>query len=145
MPVDIQAFSHIGIRVHDLDTSCAFYAKLGFERVAGPLGPEPVAILEHPAGIELNLVINAHDDCRTNVLMDVPEKHPGFTHLALRVPDLDAARAELERQGIELSGQMRFPFGSGALFVRDPDGNTVELNDVQPGVWHTVDPATLPS
>ena len=53
--------SHIGIRVHDFDRALAFYSHLGFERIAGPLGPEPVAILEHPSGVEINLIINAHD------------------------------------------------------------------------------------
>ncbi|TNE84283.1 MAG: VOC family protein [Deltaproteobacteria bacterium] len=118
-----------------MERSVAFYATLGFELLAGPIGPEPVAILRHPAGIEINLVINAHPECTTNVLMDVPEKHPGYTHLALSVADVDHAARVLDAAGISLSGRMRFPFGGQALFVRDPDGNTVELNDLAEEAW----------
>ena len=41
----ITGIAHVGIRVHDLDRSRAFYELLGFEFVVGPVGPEPVAIL----------------------------------------------------------------------------------------------------
>ena len=58
-PVQIAGLAHIGIRVHDLDRSMRFYELLGFTKIAGPIGPEPVAILDHPSGLELNLVLNA--------------------------------------------------------------------------------------
>ena len=34
------------------------YEKLGFEFIAGPVGPEPVAIMEHPSGININFILN---------------------------------------------------------------------------------------
>ena len=55
----ITGFAHVGIRVRDLDTSRAFYANLGFEFVAGPVGPEPAAILAHPSGTFINFILNA--------------------------------------------------------------------------------------
>jgi lactoylglutathione lyase len=130
MAVGIQSISHAGVRVHDLERSQAFYGFLGFELIAGPIGPEPVAILRHPAGVEINLVLNAHEDCQVNLLMDVPEKHPGYTHLAFRVADVAAAQRAIEAGGYALSGSMTFPSGARAIFLRDPDGNVVELNDV---------------
>ena len=49
-PIQIAGLAHIGIRVHDLDRSMRFYELLGFKKVAGPIGPEPVAIsITHPA------------------------------------------------------------------------------------------------
>jgi lactoylglutathione lyase len=127
--VTVSGIAHIGIRVHDLDRSARFYALLGFEKTFGPVGPEPVAILEHPSGMELNLILNAPDPNAPNVLMDVPEKHPGITHIALFCPDLDAARAALESAGHALSGgPVRFPTGASAIFVRDPDRNVIELH-----------------
>ncbi|WP_399213110.1 MULTISPECIES: hypothetical protein [unclassified Synechococcus] len=36
------------ICVDDMKHSAAFYARLGFQLVAGPIGPRPVAILSHP-------------------------------------------------------------------------------------------------
>ena len=47
----ITGIAHVGIRVHDLDRARAFYERLGFEFVVGPVGPEPVAILSHPSGL----------------------------------------------------------------------------------------------
>src|SRR3954451_13403063 len=80
VPIPIQGLAHLGIRVHDLQRAVAFYELLGFTKTAGPLGPEPVAILEHPCGLEINLVLNAASATAPNLLMDVPEKHPGITH-----------------------------------------------------------------
>lgn len=129
MPVTILGFAHVGIRVHDLARSVAFYELLGFTKTVGPIGPEPVAILDHPSGVEINLVLNAHDPAAPNILMDVPDKHPGFTHIALLVPDLDAARATLEAAGISLSGgPIQFTPTARGFFVRDPDRNVIELH-----------------
>lgn len=122
-PSSITGISHVGVRVRDLSRSRAFYEQLGFELVAGPMGPEPVAILRHPAGVEINLILNASSDSGLNVLMDVPEKHAGYTHIALGVTSLAAVCALLDEAGIALSGKR----GEVAVFVRDPDRNVIEL------------------
>jgi len=128
-PIALTGIAHVGIRVHDLERSVRFYELFGFEKTAGPIGPEPVAILVHPSGIELNLVLNATDPDATNVLMDVPEKHPGITHVALHCPDIAKAKAQLEALGITPSGgPVRFGLGAQGLFVRDPDRNVIELH-----------------
>ena len=128
-PIPIAGLAHIGIRVHDLERSVRFYELLGFAKTAGPIGPEPVAILEHASGVEVNLVLNAPSAEAPNVLMDVPEKHPGITHVALLCPDIMAAKDRLEAAGIPLSGgPIRFAPGSQAIFVRDPDRNVIELH-----------------
>jgi lactoylglutathione lyase len=125
----VTGLAHVGIRVHDLARSRAFYELLGFEFVAGPIGHEPVAILRHPAGVEINLILNAAEASAPNVLMDVDEKHAGYTHIALAVRDLAEAQASLERAGHAISeGPVTFPDGSRAIFVRDPDRNVLELN-----------------
>jgi lactoylglutathione lyase len=127
--IELTGWGHIGIRVHDLERSAKFYALLGFEKTLGPIGPEPVAILEHPAGIELNLVLNAPNATEPNVLMDVPEKHPGITHVALLCPDLEAAKAKLEAAGIAITGgPVQLGPRALAMFVRDPDRNVIELH-----------------
>ena len=127
--IPVAGIAHIGIRVHDLERSVAFYALLGFTKTAGPIGPEPVAILEHPSGVEINLVLNAPKASEPNILMDVPAKHPGITHVALLCPDVLAAKRALEEAGVSLSGgPIRFETGSQAIFVRDPDRNVIELH-----------------
>jgi lactoylglutathione lyase len=126
----ITGLAHIGIRVHDLERSLRFYALLGFTKTAGPIGREPVAILDHPSGVELNLILNAQTADEPNVLMDVPDKHAGITHVALLVPDLDAARRELEAAGVALSGgPIQFGPKARGFFVRDPDRNVIEIHE----------------
>lgn len=128
-PLTISGLAHVGIRVHDLERSVRFYALLGFEKTAGPIGPEPVAILEHPSGVEINLVLNAPRASEPNVLMDVPDRHPGITHVALLCPDLAAAQRALEAAGIPLSGgPVQLGPAARAIFVRDPDRNVIELH-----------------
>lgn len=127
--IPVLGLSHVGIRVHDLERSLRFYALLGFVKVAGPVGPEPVAILQHPCGLELNLILNAPDAAAPNALMDVPHKLPGITHISLVCPDLGVAQERLERAGYPITeGPIRFPTGTRAIFVRDPDRNVVEFD-----------------
>jgi lactoylglutathione lyase len=128
-PIPLSGLAHIGIRVHDLERSLRFYALLGFTKTLGPIGPEPVAILDHPSGVEVNLVLNAPNAQEPNVLMDVPDKHAGITHIALLCPDILAAKATLEAAGFPLSGgPVRFGPHAQGIFVRDPDGNVIELH-----------------
>ena len=129
----VTGLAHIGIRVHDLARARAFYELLGFEHTLGPFGPEQVTIFEHPAGLEINLIVNAAQSAESNVLMDIPEKHAGYTHIALSVRDLGEVQSLLERAGYAISeGPVTFPNGTRAIFVRDPDRNVVELDEHAP-------------
>jgi lactoylglutathione lyase len=128
--IPIHGLAHIGIRVHDLARSVRFYQLLGFSKTAGPVGPEPVAILDHPSGLELNLILNAPGADEPNILMDVPDKHPGITHIAILCPDLDEATRVLAAAGIPLSGgPVQFSPTARGVFVRDPDRNVIELHE----------------
>ncbi len=133
MSLQVNGVSHIGIRVHDLDRSLAFYGLLGFSKTAGPMGPEPVAILHHPAGIEINLILNAPTAKVPNPLMDVAVKGPGYTHMALWVTSVDDAEHVLQAAGFPITERMTVPSGMRAIFVRDPDGNVVELDQTAKG------------
>ena len=124
----ITGIAHVGIRVRDLEIAREFYEGLGFVFVVGPVGPEPVAILEHPCGTVINFILNANTKGPENILMDVAEKYPGYTHMALAVSNVDEAMRDLEARGVAITeGPIDFP-GSRALFVRDPDGNVIEFN-----------------
>ncbi len=125
---EIDGINHVGLRVRDLDTSRAFYEKLGFVFLFGPVGPEPVAVIEHPSGVNLNLILNASDDAAPdNVLMDLPAKHTGYTHVALEISDADAVERQLLALGIEITERVEFG-GARFFFVRDPDGNVIEFH-----------------
>ena len=126
----ITGINHIGLRVAELARAREFYEKLGFEFLVGPIGPEPVAIMEHPSGVNINFILNANTT--GNILMDVADKHPGYTHVALDVTDLDAVIKQLAGLEIPLSGEL--DFGSAkAVFIRDPDMNVVEFHQVNSG------------
>ena len=128
---EIAGFSHVGIRVADAEQACAFYEKLGFV-LHYTDKKDPVLVLRNAAGVELNLIVNAvRRGEATNVLMDVPEKHAGITHFALRVPSIERTVAALGEAGIALT-EGPVPLGDGiSCFVRDPDRNVIELREEQ--------------
>lgn len=124
----ITRINHIGIRVHDLASARDFYQKLGFQFIIGPVGPEPVAIMEHPSGININFILNAATATNENVLMDVPVKYAGYTHVALEVDDMSAVIAQLNELSITITeGPIEFPTGI-SIFIRDHDLNVIELH-----------------
>ncbi len=124
----ITRINHVGLRIRDLTLSRAFYEKLGFEFLGGPMGPEPVAIMEHPSGVNINFILNASSDASpTNVLMDEPIKHTGFTHIALEIVDVEAVKNQLESHDIVITEFVEYE-GAMFFFVRDPDGNVIEFH-----------------
>ena len=125
----ITRINHVGLRVRELAAARAFYEKLGFVFIEGPIGPEPVAVMEHPGGINLNLILNATEDRSVvNQLMDVPQKHTGYTHIALEVRDLADAERDVREAGLGITEKIELPTGAAFFFVRDPDGNVLELH-----------------
>jgi len=124
----ITRINHVGLRVRDLALARAFYEKLGFEFLGGPMGPEPVAIVEHPSGVNINFILNASSDASpTNVLMDEPAKHTGFTHIALEITDVEAVKRQLDNHDIAITESVEYE-GAMFFFVRDPDGNVIEFH-----------------
>ena len=81
--------------------------------------------------------------------MDVRDKFPGYTHIALRVASIPETVAALNENGIPIaqgpvsfgeSGQISVcgtPLGGSVEFgvlVRDPDRNVIELRGREQGV-----------
>ncbi len=55
-------------------------------------------------------------------------KLAGFRHLALRVPAMEAAKAELEKRGVKFTEEVRPAAGGGrVLFFADLEGNLLHL------------------
>ena len=127
--LNIQKIDHVGIRISDKDRSVDFYKQLGFKLVAdaGFEQGHPI-IMRHPSGVVLNLLGPSTKADGVNILMDVEEKHPGYTHIALRVDSLEKAKALFKAQGIALTGSFSFK-NMSAIFVRDPDSNVIELDE----------------
>jgi len=125
----ITQINHVGLRVRSLDTAREFYEKLGFVFIVGPVGPEPVAVMEHPSGININFILNASENAsKENILSDVLVKHTGFTHIALEITNHYEVEEQLEQLQIPITETIELPDGRVFFFVRDPDGNVIEFH-----------------
>ena len=88
------------------------------------------SLIRNENEVELNLICNGADVTDgKNILMDVPDKYTGITHLALRVTDIKATIDGLRENGITITqGPVTFgKDGHVSVFVRDPDSNVIEL------------------
>ncbi len=127
--MNIETIDHIGIRVADLERAMAFYRLFGFE-VVHQADNDPVAVVKNAYDVELNLVFNANDENGgDNILMDIPTKYAGFTHVAFRVDSVLDTVELLRANDIEITqGPVKFGRdGHVSVFVRDPDRNTLEF------------------
>ncbi len=127
--IDIQTVDHVGIRVADLDRALAFYALFGFVAEHRAQN-DAVVVIKNRRKVEINLIYNANNDGDgKNILMDVPEKYPGYTHVAFRVGSIAATIAMLRENNIRITqGPVSFGRdGHISVFLRDPDRNVIEL------------------
>ncbi len=126
----IEKFDHVGIRISDKAASIAFYQTLGFDLIAdaGFERGHPIIMRNKASGVTINLLGPSTSSEGTNVLMDLPEKHPGYTHMALRVASMENTKAFLQEEGIPITGSFSFG-GLTAVFIRDPDRNVIELDE----------------
>ena len=127
--MNISNIDHIGIRITEKDAALDFYKILGFQ-LEQEVDFDDVIIMKNKTGVEINLINNGKDICNgKNILMDVPEKHPGFTHVAFSVESILQVMEVLENNNIPISqGPVTFGRdGHVSIFIRDPDRNTIEL------------------
>ena len=127
--INIEQFDHVGIRITDRERSVKYYESLGF-KIEVEVDFDAVIVMKNASGVEINLVVNGVDlNQGKNILMDVPEKHTGFTHVALRVESIIETLKKLEENNIAISqGPVTFGRdGHVSVFLRDPDRNTLEL------------------
>ena len=127
--INIQQFDHIGIRITDRSRSIEFYEALGFKVTFEP-DFDAVIVMKNDSEVEINLVVNGVDlNKGKNILMDIPDKHPGLTHVAFRVESIIDTMSSLQENNIAISqGPVTFGRdGHVSIFVRDPDRNTLEL------------------
>ena len=141
------ALTHIGITVTDIDKFVDFYQKyFGFElKMRGTFPPEFIAgsptlyrleegaysdfaFLAAPNGFTLELF-------QFNRLLPAEEpiwNKPGYHHLCLRVENVPEKHKEMAADGVEFFFEPK-PMGPAAgahwVFLKDPDGNMIELQD----------------
>ena len=128
--MQITAFDHVGIRVTDAERSIDFFRTLGFE-VDEEHSHERVAEMVNIAGVRLALSFNGvPTPDGKNVLLDVVPKRPGYTHAAFVVNAIDDVVAWADANQILIT---EGPVNWGrrlTCFVRDPDGNVLEFNEL---------------
>jgi catechol 2,3-dioxygenase-like lactoylglutathione lyase family enzyme len=133
MLFDTLRFDHVGIRVTDLAVAEPFYAKLGFVRDPHEFSAASRACgLVHPTGLRIHLIFNGEAAEEGNVLMDVPIKRPGYTHAAFVIDSMADLVAWFGEQGIAITeGPVRMGHDRRSVcFIRDPDGNVLEFNEL---------------
>jgi lactoylglutathione lyase len=129
LPAKILSVDHVGIRVTDRDVSRAFYEKMGFVET-DYFQDEQANEMETPSGVRINLIMNGAKRSN-NILLDEPIKHPGITHLAFVVSNLSKLQTWLQANKIVITeGPVQLSPRRITLFIRDPDGNVLEFNQL---------------
>jgi catechol 2,3-dioxygenase-like lactoylglutathione lyase family enzyme len=117
----LSAFQHVNTRSSDVERTKDFYVRLGLRVGDRPpfasrgywmyLGDVPVLhLVQRPDG-------QTHHDGSGNV-----------DHVAFEATDLDGTRRALNEAGFSFREAIVPRDGTVQIFVRDPDGLTVELN-----------------
>lgn len=116
----LSGLHHVAICVDNIDRALAFYTDvLGLEQVDRPPLPNDGAWL----------IVGGHEDQMVHLMITGDSAPATFQHFALSCPDLDEAAASLAARGYELSTPDVIPGYGRQAFVRDPEGNLVELNE----------------
>lgn len=131
MSFRVTAYEHVGIRVTNREASLAFYEKLGW-REEIDLPKHMANEMVNDAGIYINLIFNGVERPEgRNILQDEPVKHPGMTHAAFIVDDMDDLLVMLRKEGVRITeGPVIYSGRRKVIFVRDLDGNVLEFNEL---------------
>jgi len=147
-PFCIIAADHTGITVLNLERSVALWRDiLGFElshtahqtgkmakEITGVAGAEiKLAVVKAPGGHKIELLEYLAPADRKHV--NVRPCDVGSVHVALLVNDLDAVLERIAASGWRAAGKPQIlPSGPNAgkrvVYVRDPDGTTIELMEL---------------
>jgi catechol 2,3-dioxygenase-like lactoylglutathione lyase family enzyme len=120
----------------DLDAAERFYAEvIGLEKHAREEGRH--VFFRCAEGMVLIFNPEHTSTVRTAIAgSDLPlhgTRGPGHLAFAVHQSDIPAWRAHLERSGVEIESEVRWPQGGTSLYVRDPAGNSIEL--ASPAIW----------
>lgn len=121
MAITISRLHHAGFLVTDIERAADFYERvLGLETLPRPDFGFPGRWYDLKNGNQLHLM-------SLEKMPDHSTHRPTFDrHIALEVPDLNKTAEQLAEMGVEFgTGSGRG--GAAQIFLRDPDGNMIEL------------------
>lgn len=115
MPLRISRIDHVTVLVTDVARARAFYGGvLGLKEIAPPKEFDFVAVWYDLGGQYLHLLKKPSPDAESP------------RHFCLHVDDVAAAREELREKGLAIQETVKIA-AADRIFVRDPDGNRIEL------------------
>jgi lactoylglutathione lyase len=121
--------SYCGIRVRDLERSLKFYTELfGLKEVARGDHRKYNAglfVLLRDATSGQKLELNWYPEDSIYAIPFTPGE--GLDHIAFVVDDLKAAYKEFLEKGVEPTEISPSSFGGWVAYVKDPDGNWIEI------------------
>lgn len=121
MPITFTILHHASLIVSDKDVSLKFYnGVLGLKQIDRPDLGFPGAWLQVGASQQIHLLELTNPDPTTGR----PEHGGRDRHVALTVLDIAPVLEALKSSGVRYTLSKS---GRKALFVRDPDGNAVEI------------------
>ncbi len=130
LPLPVVAFSHVGISVADLDRSIDFYTGvLGFRVYADPRPGGHNRVLLGIDQVTLELFEGV---VGPETMVPEPTEFPA-SKLALTVDDITEARETALAHGVELWGELFDTEVSWVFWIRDPDGNAIQLHEFKGG------------
>ena len=113
----VERTDFVSVPVTDVERATAFYRDtLGLEQISDPGFPE----------FQLGENVSLYLIDLTKVGREFTEPHAAY--IALRVPDVEEARGELEAKGIEFHGETHDSGVCHMAFFSDPDGNALMLH-----------------
>jgi catechol 2,3-dioxygenase-like lactoylglutathione lyase family enzyme len=125
---------HPALAVRDVDALAAWYCQhLGYTYYFRH--EKPVWMLQAPDGSLLEIMPTDDTARPTRTTWT-----PGWSHLALRVNDLDAAVRQLDAAGVRWEGPAVVAIGGGRVRTFfDPEGNLLQLVERHPVERHPVE------
>jgi len=113
----VERTDFISVPVTDMERAERFYEEtLGLPRIAKRGFPE------FQLGENVSVYLIRMEDVGSTFT------GPHTAHVALRVPDVAAARAELEAKGVAFEGEILDTSVCHMAFFKDPDGNQLMLH-----------------
>jgi catechol 2,3-dioxygenase-like lactoylglutathione lyase family enzyme len=135
----IERFDHFSFTVAEVDRSIAFYARFGYEPI-GRRQSRGIISTGEGASTDVDVEIAWLRAVGGGPMLELvrylgepterarPNSRVGAAHLCFAVGDLQDTYEELRRDGVPfLSPPRTDQLGTRWVYLRDPDGNTVEL------------------